>query len=222
MVIQQPIPWHTLANPHVLGVSFCERLQPSRGLNLMISDFAWEYGIPQPQGSKHLQRKKHGCKGNDEMMFLENPVNYDSGWIIITFHQPPTTWKYGPFWRAFPGFTTFGRFWSKGFLMEWPSKWMVSLSLCKILGKCKEIAQCEVKGCKRYPTYPALILTKSAVQLLNRKRNDDSRILQSGKVQRVSLRRDTEIFLWHIGQVWPCHRMEEQRRADFFFSSWHA
>lgn len=29
-----------------------------------------------------------------EMMFLENPVNFD-GWIVIMFH-PPTTWKVRP------------------------------------------------------------------------------------------------------------------------------
>ena len=85
MVIQQPIPSDTSDTPaFVWCFPFCEMPHESWGLNLMISDFAWEYGIPQPSNFPRFKassmEKNMAGRGNDETMKW---CPWRTRWILI-------------------------------------------------------------------------------------------------------------------------------------------
>lgn len=84
--------------PRLFGVfPFCEMPQESWGLNLMISDFAWEYGIPQP--SNFPRFKASSMEKNmaaEEMMKLWNDVLGEPGefWFWVNYDYISPTFSY--------------------------------------------------------------------------------------------------------------------------------
>ena len=107
------------------------------------------------QGSKHLQRKKTWLQRKwwtYEMMSLENPVNFDSGWIMIWYISPTSSYLKvpPPFCTEFPGLHYLLE---SMFSMDSPSNWTVSMSLCKKKNFSKYRGNCTMWS-KMYPTLP--------------------------------------------------------------------